>query len=144
MVGRVPEVARHTGARPLRKGEQLLIGRLRASEALVLHDHVRLVGVNIDAEAVSLGTDIADIDRGVLGDLALDAEVPIVGVGRPRIRIDSIPPHQPDRGSAGRLGRADHQGNVLIERQVPGVSGGRLSQAGALSHWYRYPHALYA
>ncbi len=97
-----------------------------------MDDHVRLIRVNIDTESVSLRTDIADINRCILGDLALDAEVPVVRVGCLGIGIDRVPANQTDGGRARRLRGARHQWNVLIERQIPGIAGARLSKPSAL------------
>ena len=103
MEARIGQIAGDGGTGPLRKWEDLLIGRLRTAESLVLDDHVRLIGVNVDTKSVSLRTDIADIYRCVLGDLPLDAEVPVVRVRCLGVRIDRVPANQADGGCARRL-----------------------------------------
>src|SRR5216684_4827528 len=103
MEARISQIAGDRGTGPLRKREDLLIRRLRAAECLVLDDYVRLIGINIDTESMSLRTDIADINRCVLGDLPLDAEVPVVRVRCLGIGIDRVPANQADGGRARRL-----------------------------------------
>src|SRR5215472_4601232 len=132
MVGGVADIGGHAGSAPLWKSIKLLIRRLSAPESRVPDDHVGFVCVQEQAQAVSRGTDIADIQRAGTPNLALHSEIPVIAIGRPQIWVNAVKGDQADRGRARSLRSASYQGNVLIERQVPAVARGGLRRTGAL------------
>jgi hypothetical protein len=81
---------------------------------------------------MSVGAYVTGVDGRSLTDLALNAEISVIGVGYARVMIDSISTDQSDGRRSGGLRRADHQRDSLVEHLIPGVSGCRLSQARAL------------
>ena len=68
--------------------EYLFVGSNRPALCRVPHDHRRLIGIVYDSKLVALASLVIDLDRKLLTQPALDAEIELIQVRATQIRVD--------------------------------------------------------
>src|SRR5262245_49911067 len=100
--------------------EDLFIRRDGAALSRVLDDDIRLIGVYEDPQLVACAPLIINLEREVIAELALNAEVVLIEVGAAYVRIDRVEAEHADlRSARPLLAEIRDQPAVLIEADLP-------------------------